>query len=119
MLCLALPGAGWARVLDRLPCPQEAPHCASDAPAHHCACCEKGACACQISEDEVPAKPLPILPPRTTTGGDMIFFDLPQTAGFLKPVVAAVRPKAPTAAERAALDAQTVPLYIRHCSQLW
>ena len=114
---MALPGSAWARVVESLPCAPQT-DCAVEK-ASLCACCNPEQCACHLTEDQTPAKPLPSVPPRPAAAGDPLF--VVQGEDFTLQSLAPPVIRGTAAARKAALvvNCQAMPLYRRHCAMLW
>ena len=121
LLCLAWPGAEWSRAVEGISCAEAFTEssCHADQATTNCGCCEAGSCACAAQDTEEPSSPLPALPPRPVSSGDL-FFPLPEVSFLLpSPERQATVSKSWHGGGLSLAASQAVPFYLKHCSLLW
>ena len=119
LFSLALPGAGWSRMIADPSCLPAKELNGEALKASHCSCCEVGHCACAESGNDLPAKPLPSLPLRSVSGTDHIVNHGETAIPVPSPMRTGVGTFMRPMWQISEISHLAVPIYIRHCAQLW
>jgi hypothetical protein len=116
LFSMALPTTSWARVLEQLTRVQTTAVTQAGHAAPHCACCQFGSCACASKDEDLPTAPLPLLPQRSVSPGDLLF--VVELTSLTLPMLprSQTRLAPPQSAEIVNWLTQGVPLYRRHCA---